>query len=389
MPHDLDAAIEQISELKSFIETTARDLNINFNFNEIWLQSSNLSAKEHSELQNELHDQIEKLKEENRSIRDEFEKHKIRTNYLIKSVKQTPAAELNETDYQKQITKLKEELDVYKKRIALLEKENEEEKASLKEAHEASLLKVRNEFKLKMEKSENDKQKAIGDLENELVKQRERTTKLLIEKDDELRQYREQSFDGNESKSSQNEDCSTKRFGDETADKSRNENHLIHFTQENAYKDIELNKLRVTKNELEYKLKQTFDEHSVDVERYEAQASILKQEIERLKLIQSRNELNNSGANLEYVKNVIFNFITAKDNNVKVAMINAIMQILQFSKNERQRIQSISNKLWFNYFFFQTNNFFGDHVINNSGFISFFLKIIFYTTTKKYGNNFK
>ena len=30
---DFDAAIEQISQLKSFIESTARDLNINFNFN--------------------------------------------------------------------------------------------------------------------------------------------------------------------------------------------------------------------------------------------------------------------------------------------------------------------------------------------------------------------
>lgn len=30
---DLDSAIEQISQLKSYIESTARDLNINFNFN--------------------------------------------------------------------------------------------------------------------------------------------------------------------------------------------------------------------------------------------------------------------------------------------------------------------------------------------------------------------
>lgn len=30
---DFDSAVEQISQLKSYIESTARDLNINFNFN--------------------------------------------------------------------------------------------------------------------------------------------------------------------------------------------------------------------------------------------------------------------------------------------------------------------------------------------------------------------
>ena len=33
IPSDLDSAIEQISQLKSYIESTARELNINFNFN--------------------------------------------------------------------------------------------------------------------------------------------------------------------------------------------------------------------------------------------------------------------------------------------------------------------------------------------------------------------
>lgn len=32
---DFDSAVEQISHLKSYIESTARELNINFNFNGI------------------------------------------------------------------------------------------------------------------------------------------------------------------------------------------------------------------------------------------------------------------------------------------------------------------------------------------------------------------
>lgn len=30
---DFDSAVEQISQLKSYVESTARELNINFNFN--------------------------------------------------------------------------------------------------------------------------------------------------------------------------------------------------------------------------------------------------------------------------------------------------------------------------------------------------------------------
>jgi hypothetical protein len=106
---------------------------------------------------------------------------------------------------------------------------------------------------------------------------------------------------------------------------------------------MELNKLRMVKNDLEYKLKQTNDEHSVDLERLQNQIGILKQEIERLKLNSSRNELN--GANFEYIKNVVFNFMTTKDESVRLSMINAISQILKFTKNEKQRLHSVSNSL--------------------------------------------
>lgn len=86
---DFDSAIEQISHLKSYIESTARDLNINFNFNEIWLQNGGSSIQQEQQKQKELQAELDKLKEENKHLREEYEKYKIRTNYLIKSAKQT------------------------------------------------------------------------------------------------------------------------------------------------------------------------------------------------------------------------------------------------------------------------------------------------------------
>jgi cell division protein FtsB len=56
---------------------------------EIWLQNGNLSLQQEQQKQKELRNEIDKLKEENSHLRDEYEKYKIRTNYLIKSAKQT------------------------------------------------------------------------------------------------------------------------------------------------------------------------------------------------------------------------------------------------------------------------------------------------------------
>ena len=231
---------------------------------------------------------------------------------------------------------------------------------------------MRIDFKQQLDKSEQERLKSINDLEKELVKQRERTLKLLADKDAELERFKS-SYVMKKSPSRQTteeinsiteksiedlpesaDDDEEKDFGDKfnnshfnvmtNSGTSESEpNRILYFNEQNAYKEIELNKLRLLKSDLEYKLKQTNDEHSVDIDRLQNQILILKQEIERLKLNQSRNELN--GANLEYIKNVVFNFMTTKDQNVKVSMINAITQILQFTKNEKQRLQSISNKL--------------------------------------------
>ncbi len=282
-----------------------------------------------------------------------------------------------ENQNQIQIKKLKDELDLYKKRVLVVEKEKTDELKRQSDNTEILLNTMRIDFKQQLDKSEQDRLKSINDVEKELIKQRERTLKLLAEKDTELDRLKSgfmmkkspsrQTIDENttnnldnslEAKGSGNtsylvdndnesEDLNEKLSNSNLIMKSPNgenePNRLLYYNEQNAYKDIELSKLRLLKTDLEYKLKQTNDEHSVDIDRFQNQILVLKQEIERLKLNHSRDEMN--GANLEYIKNVVFNFMTTKDNNVKLSMINAITQILQFTKNEKQRLQSISNKL--------------------------------------------
>ena len=55
---------------------------------EIWFQNG-LNAQFEQQENKNLTEQITKLNEQNRLLKEEYEKYKIRTNYLIKSVKQS------------------------------------------------------------------------------------------------------------------------------------------------------------------------------------------------------------------------------------------------------------------------------------------------------------
>ena len=107
-----------------------------------------------------------------------------------------------------------------------------------------------------------------------------------------------------------------------------NETTLLHYSQELAFKDAELLKLRKLKNDLEYRIKNVQSDNETEIETYKKQINLLKLEIERLKLNSTRLE---ASANMEYIKNVVYRFLTTKDVNAILNMIQAIAQILQFT----------------------------------------------------------
>ena len=275
---------------------------------------------------------------------------------------------------QVQSKRVREELENAKKKLILNDKERQEEMSRLRAAHDKAIAELHREYKTRLDEVESGRVKSINDIEKELVKQRDRTFKLLAEKDlelDKLRQSLRGGADhsltnliGSNSSSSPTKSTSstppseapTTPTTETNAVASEQQNatmqqqqqqqmhrglveeepRLVHVSQQYAYKDAELSRLRIAKVQLEYKLKQSMDENAVDVERFQAQIELLKQEIERLKLNQSRLELN--GANFEYIKNVVYNFMTAKDANIKMNLTLSLMQILKFTKNEKQKL---------------------------------------------------
>ncbi|CAF0718628.1 unnamed protein product [Brachionus calyciflorus] len=332
---DLDAAIEKFLNLKKLIEK----MDVNFNFKN--LLSFRNDDDNHNENTKKIIEQLknenERIKSENKILKDDFERYKIRTNYLIKSTNRQQQQQQQSHQQSQQQTsnyqELKDENDLLKKRLVLIEKERQEEMEEMKKFSKKEMDTLRETLNGDKEKLESKYLVQIEQIEKQLVNQRERTLKLLNEKDAELEMLKKNRDNslvvgvGEENSDSDSEDSSSPA------------KRLIYITESNAYKNSELNRLRQVKIDLEYKLKQTMDENCVDMDRLQNQIKILKEEIERLKLNQSRLDLNSS--NLEYIKNVVYSYLTTKDLNVKLSMINAIMQILKFTKNEKQKISQL------------------------------------------------
>jgi len=314
---------------------------------------------------------ISKLNEENHQLKEDYEKYRIKTNYLLKTAElvvkkvvyfllkirqfssvfncfyfciHKPSKETEKVLNDSMSEKLQSELDAAKKRIILMEKERDDDIQKTKELCDKKINEIRLESKHKLDNCESERIKEINELEKELVKQRERSLKLISDKEAEIAYLKSQLnpifkteniTDEQKVKSSNLEELNKVEtsFKYDATTTDSNELNNIYLSQMNSYKETETTKLRKEKSELEYRLKQIADENSVETSRFQTQIGVLKDEIERLKLNEKRSELN--GCNLEYIKNVVYNYLSAKDPTVKLNMMKAIAEILQFSKNEK------------------------------------------------------
>lgn len=128
------------------------------------------------------------------------------------------------------------------------------------------------------------------------------------------------------------------------------EEQLFHFAQIQAARDEELNAAKNKINQLAALLQEAEEMETKHME----QEKILKQEIRELERAKKREE----GANLEYLKNVVINWILTGEQEVMFsqlmliftvcsqALLPVLSTVLQFSPEEvqkvRERVQSRS-----------------------------------------------
>ncbi len=213
-----------------------------------------------------------------------------------------------------------------------------------------------------------------ADLELEIRKHRERTIALLSEKDKEIELLRAKSPERYESHyvssfrrtNSQASDSEGSEYsitvrkkgsaGDTDAVVSEllaknslggshaSETSILYFAHEQARKDVEINSLRKQKHTLELTLRDVQHTASMKEEKYQEQIDFLKEDVRKYERNKSRES-----ANLEYLKNVVFQYMVCSDSLGKQQMLNAISTILQFSPKEKEAVTNRILKGWWVY----------------------------------------
>ncbi|KAJ8308882.1 hypothetical protein KUTeg_013756 [Tegillarca granosa] len=299
-----------------------------------------------------------KYKDEFENVKEEFERYKLRAQSVLKSKSSKDNGNSKEVDALKgQINELREKL---KNLHIQFDEENDKHNQKLESLH-MSLVGQQENHKEELAHVESEHRHQISELEIELKKQRERTVALLAEKDREIDILKSTSQQGYENtyysqlrnlpdsgasaeipriRSNSSEEEALSRLLN-IPPIGQGEQSLLFYAQEQARKDVEINSLRKQKRQLESALRDLQISSSTKEESLHENIELLEEELRKRERDKSRE-----GANLEYLKNVTYKFLTSSDPKAKQQMLNAITTILQFSPREKAVVHTHTKGWW-------------------------------------------
>ncbi|XP_058057556.1 GRIP and coiled-coil domain-containing protein 1 [Anopheles bellator] len=198
-------------------------------------------------------------------------------------------------------------------------------------------------------------ERQIGNLQHTLQKQRERSLAVIEEKEEEIKVLRTSSEILSLSTATMCREQNAIIRSESTIDQHRKSprieltasdsiseerQHLLHYAQEIARKNVEISTLRTSKNTIENMLRQTLHEKVITEQRLNERIVQLEKELGPLK---TNHTLD--GSNLEYLKNVILSFLLTDNIQSKKHMTNAIAAVLNFDESEIQAINDAEVRL--------------------------------------------
>ncbi|CAH2107952.1 unnamed protein product [Euphydryas editha] len=247
------------------------------------------------------------------ALNNEFENYKL-NNAKARESGQEVESEME--DLKSEIAVLKEKVETY---VLLLEDEKQDKIDSLR-LHEEK-LKSEKEYHKEVV---SDLKTRIQSLEKQVQTQRDRYATLLEETDNYIRSRNDRS----RKVSTEDGNC---KDGHGVLNDGSAPPHLLHYAHELARRDLDITQLRREKHALEGHFRDCQREATIEKERFKEVIRTLKEEIDRLRRIQSRE-----GANLEYLKNVVMAYLMSSDYAGRKHMLNAIAAVLHFTDNERK-----------------------------------------------------
>ncbi|XP_028426961.1 GRIP and coiled-coil domain-containing protein 1 isoform X2 [Perca flavescens] len=283
-----------------------------------------------------------------RQLRDEFERYKLRAQLVLKNRTARDGCQARELEEARdQLAELKEKY--INLRIHADEAETRHRHAlEERQQHAAALTLAHRQEVERLEALQRD---ALLRLEEELHKQRDRTLALLQEKDQELERLRAAAA----TRCSAGIDppaaeavavaLGPETEGDIIAAALRRaapgEPTLLLYAEQLARKEAELGVLRRQKHGLDGELHRLQARLTADAERHGEEAAALREHLDKL-----HRDRGREGANMEYLKNVFYKFLTLPDAGGRQQTLGAILTVLHFSPPERQAVLRLHHASW-------------------------------------------
>lgn len=281
--------------------------------------------------------------QELKQLKEEFERYKVRAQVVLKN-KNTKdgnlAKELEEA--QEQLAELKEKYISLRLSCEELERQHQQEAEDWKQ----ELARLQHQHRQELERSQLEFRDRTLKLEEELHRQRDRALAVLAEKDLELEQLRSVALSsglpgrrspvGAGGPGDRADTASPDSLTQALQLAAANEPTFFLYAEQLARKEVEVTLLRKQKHRLEIEVRQLQERLLEEREQHHEEVGVLQSHIEKNIRDQSRE-----GANLEYLKNIIYRFLTLPDSLGRQQTLTAILTILHFSPEEKQVIMRL------------------------------------------------
>lgn len=281
--------------------------------------------------------------QELQQLKDEFERYKVRAQVVLKNKNTKDGCQAKELEeVRDQLSELKE------KYINLRIQSDEADTRHRQELEERQqqMAALQQSHRQEVERADTQHRDELLRFEAELHKQRERTMALLDEKDQELERLRAAALTWSNDcvKTDDDEHESgpeSKAVSQALRQAMPTEPTLLLYAEQLARKEVEVGSLRRQKHRLEEDLHQLQARLIANAERHDEEVTELRGQLEKMIRDQSRE-----GANMEYLKNVIYKFLTLQDASGRQQTLTAILTILHFSPQEKQHVQKLQGATW-------------------------------------------
>ncbi|KAF0028681.1 GRIP and coiled-coil domain-containing protein 1 [Scophthalmus maximus] len=281
--------------------------------------------------------------QELRQLKDEFERYKLRAQVVLKNKNTKDGSQA------KELEEVRDQLVELKEKYINLRIQSDEDKVQhcreLEERQQEAAL-LQQSHRQEVERAEALHRDELLRLEAELHKQRERTMALLDEKDLELERLRAAAaalvrsndrVEANEPEPETEGDI----VGQALQRVAPAEPTLLLYAEQLSRKEVEVGSLRRQKHRLEEDLHQLQARLIANGERHDEEVTELRGRLDKLIRDQSRE-----GANMEYLKNVIYKFLTLHDASERQQTLTAILTILHFSPQEKHQVLRLQGATW-------------------------------------------